>query len=513
MLIIFERIKLSEYLLEMKNISMIFPGVKALDDVSITLKNCEILGLVGENGAGKSTLIKILSGVYKPTEGEILFSGQKINIESPTFAIEKGIATVHQEINMEPYLSVAENIFLGKQYKNKFGLIDHKKMKEEAQRFISELSIDIKPDSILSEISVAEQQMVAIAKAISLHAKVIIFDEPAASLSKKETDSLFAVIKKIKEKGISVIYISHRLEEIKNMCDTVWVLRDGKVVGNKDVSKIEISEIVKMMIGRNIDDIIQKRKKSFDKVVLEVNNITAEDNSFRNVSLTLYEGEILTLAGLVGSGRSEVGRAIFGDNKYKGEIKLYGKNFAPKKPIESIKSKIGYVSEERKEQGLILPHSVAGNISMAVLKSLSLFGMFRNTKKENSLADEYVDKFRIKTRSLSQAVGFLSGGNQQKVVIAKWLSIKPKILIVDEVTRGVDVGAKMGIYKLLEELTRDGVSILMISSDLPEVLLLSDRILVMREGIVAGCVLREDASEESIIKYATGQVKDYKKIG
>jgi len=501
----------TESLVEMKNISISFFGAKALDDVTINFEKSQISGLVGENGAGKSSLIKILSGVYKETGGEIFLNGERIVIDNPRQAINMGIITVHQEINIEPYLSVAENIFLGRQSTNKFGLIDYKKLNSEAIYWLAQLDIQIDPETIMEQISVAEQQMVVIAKAISLNAKLIIFDEPTASLSKKETASLFNVIKKLKEREISVVYISHRLEEIKRLCCNVWVLRDGKLVGKRDVAAVDTNEIIQMMIGRNIEKLIHKEDKVFNEVVLETENITAVDRSFYNVNFSLYKGEILALTGLVGSGRTEIGLAIFGDKKYHGNIKLDSCMFHPKNTSDSINAKIGYVTEERKELGLILPHSVYTNISMAVLKKLSYFNFLTNKKQEQNLASEYVDKFSIKTTNLNQPVRFLSGGNQQKVVIAKWLAIKPNILIVDEPTRGVDVGAKMGIYQLIQELTKEGVSILMISSDLPEVLLLSDRILIMHEGTIAGSILRKEASEEIIMQYATGQ-KNNKRI-
>jgi ribose transport system ATP-binding protein len=496
----------------MKNISISFYGAKALDEVNINFEKSQIAGLVGENGAGKSSLIKILSGVYKQTEGDIFLNGQHIIIDNPMQAINMGIITVHQEINIEPYLSVAENIFLGRQNKNKSGFIDYKKMNKEAEYWLTQLDIQIDPQTLLSEISVAEKQMVVIAKAISLEAKIIIFDEPTSSLSKKETDSLFKILKKLKERDISIIYISHRLEEIKNVCDVVWVLRDGKIVGKRNVSDINLNEIIQMMIGRSIERIIQKDEKKSDEVVLEVNNITAADKSFYDISFKLFKGEILALTGLVGSGRTETGLAVFGDKKYTGEIKLSSRIFKPKNPNDSIKSRIGYVTEERKELGLILPHSVYSNISMAVLKKLSRFGFFTNNKQELDLASEYIRNFSIKTANMKQPVQFLSGGNQQKVVIAKWLAIKPNILIVDEPTRGVDIGAKMGIYQLIKELTKEGVSILMISSDLPEVLLLSDRILIMNEGTITGSILANEANEEIIMQYATGQTQERKHL-
>ncbi|MDR0878749.1 MAG: sugar ABC transporter ATP-binding protein [Treponema sp.] len=486
---------------------MSFFGVKALDDVSISLEKSQIMGLVGENGAGKSTLIKILSGVYRQTEGDIFIEGTRMRIESPASAIRNGVITVHQEITIEPHLSVAENIFLGRQIVHKTGLIDYKKMNAEAVYWLKQLDIDISPEKIVRDISVAEQQMVVIAKAISLNARVIIFDEPTASLSKKETDSLFTILRKIKEKGISVIYISHRLEEIKTICDIVWVLRDGKCIGSRDVHTVDLGEIIQMMIGRNIEKIIHREEKTFDDVILEVTNISSLNGAFRNISFKLHRGEIVTLTGLMGSGCTEIGRALFGDNKYEGEIKLDAKVFHPKRPMDSMRAKIGYISEERKELGLILPHSVYSNISMAVLKELADFGFFTNIKNEQALGSEYIAKFSIKTPSLNQPVKYLSGGNQQKVVIAKWLAIKPDILIVDEPTRGVDVGAKMGIYQLLHELTKEGVSILMISTDLPEVLLLSDRILILQEGAINGSIAARDASEEIIMNYATGQIK------
>ena len=496
--------KLDNSLLEVKNISKEFPGVRALSHVDLKLMPGEVRALVGENGAGKSTLIKIISGVYQPTEGEIFINGNREEIVDPYFALKKGIVPVHQEINLEPYLMVSENIFIGRQPKNKVGLIDYKKMNADASKWLSELGVLVDPTLPLGMASIAERQMVSIARAVSLDVKVIIFDEPTSSLTQKEIDCLFQVIKRLKEKKIGIIYISHRLEEVFQICDSITIMRDGVVVANKLLKDINTASIIKMMIGRDLKDMYIKTKAEIGKPVLEVKNISVK-GILNNISFTLRSGEIIGVSGLVGAGRTELARALFGDLPISaGQILIDGKLIKARSPKDFIRSGIGLIPEDRKDQGLVTELSVAKNISMTIFKFISRFGII-NQKKETNIARDYVNQLSIKTPSIDQEVKFLSGGNQQRVVIAKWLATNPKILIVDEPTRGIDVGAKAEIYKLLNDLSHQGVAILMISSEIPEIMAMSDRVLVIYQGRVRAELESKKINEEVIMWYATGQ--------
>jgi len=490
-------------LLEVRQISKEFPGVKALDHVDLQLMPGEVRALVGENGAGKSTLIKIISGVYQPTEGEVFINGNREDIIDPYSALQRGIAPVHQEVNLEPYLSVAENIFIGRQPKNKMGLVDYKKMNLDATHWLSELGVAIDPDLPLGMASIAERQMVAIARAVSLDAKVLIFDEPTSSLTQKEIDHLFQVIKRLKEKQIGVIYISHRLEEIFQICDTITIMRDGVVVANEPLQKMNTDSIVKMMIGRDLKDMYIKTKAKIGEPVLEVRNLFVK-GILSDISFTLKAGEILGISGLVGAGRTELARALFGDLPISsGQVIIDGKNIKTRNPKDAIKSGIGLIPEDRKDLGLVIELPVKNNISMTIFKLLSQFGIM-NQKKELKVASDYVNQLAIKTPTLEQRVKYLSGGNQQRVVIAKWLATSPKILIVDEPTRGIDVGAKAEIHKLLDDLANQGVAILMISSELPEIIAMSDRVLVIHQGKIRAELEGKRINEEEIMRYATG---------
>jgi ribose transport system ATP-binding protein len=489
---------------EVKKISKVFPGVRALNEVDLKLIPGEVHGLVGENGAGKSTLIKIISGVYQPNSGEILFNGKREIIKDPAYALHLGIVPVHQELNLEQNLSVAENIYIGRQPKTKLGLMDYREMNRLAKKWLNELGIDIDPDFPLGMLSVAEKQMVSIARAISLDAKLLIFDEPTSSLTDIETNALFEIICKLRDKNIAILYISHRIEEVFHICDCITVMRDGSVVGNKRISEVTIKSIIQMMIGRDLKDMYQKSKAQIGDLILEVNNLNVK-GILKNISFKLFRGEILGIAGLVGSGRTELARAIFGDLKRtSGQIIIDGKVMGMHSPIESIGRGVGLVPEDRKEQGLVLDLTVANNICMsAISKITNLF--FLNQKKENKFAKQYVDRLNIQTPSTQQVVKYLSGGNQQRVVIAKWLMTEPKILIVDEPTRGIDVGAKSEIHKILNDLAQQGVSIVMVSSELPEILAMCDRILVMHEGTVVTELIGKKTSEEEVLHYAVGQ--------
>lgn len=492
------------HLLEMLDISKSFPGVQALDKVSFSLRPGEIHALVGENGAGKSTLIKVLSGVYSLDHGTIKIEGNSVEIASPAHAQALGIGAVQQELSLVPYLSVAENIFLGNQPKNRYGLIDHRQMKGDAANLLEELGVSIDPSMQVGTLSIADRQMVAIARVVALDTRIVIFDEPTSSLTDRETEFLFSAIRRLREHGRAVIYISHRMEEIFELCDTVTVLRDGHWVGTAPVAEMDIAGLISRMIGRTVSDLFRKEEAEIGETVLEVRNLHVQ-GLLEGVSFNVRRGEIVGLAGLVGAGRTELARAIFGDLRInEGEITVDGAVVRNRSPKDAIRAGIGLIPEDRKEAGLILEFSVARNISAAVLSRISRFG-FIPFGRERNLAKGYVDKLGIQTPSVEQKVMYLSGGNQQRVVLAKWLAMNSKLLIVDEPTRGIDVGGKADIHSLLCALAKQGAGILMISSELPEVLAMSDRILVMRGGQIRGELPRDKASEEGIMRLAVGQ--------
>jgi ABC-type sugar transport system ATPase subunit len=491
-------------LLEMRDISKSFPGVRALDRVHFDLKPGEIHALMGENGAGKSTLIKILSGVYSLDTGEILLDGQSIEPRNPTHAQSLGISPVHQELNLEPYLNVAENIFLGRQPQGAFGLIHYGRMHREAAMLLSQLGVAMDTHAMAGALSVAERQMIAIARAVSIDARILILDEPTSPLTERETELLFTIVRRLKERGFGIIYISHRLEEIFRLCDRVTVFRDGQYIATRTVAEIGPVDIISMMIGRDISDLYRKREAEIGAPVLEIRHLTKR-GFLHDISLVLRRGEIVGMAGLVGAGRTELARAIFGDWQFdSGAILLEGKPIRSRSPRDAIAAGIGLVPEDRKEQGLVTGFSVLHNISMAILPRLAPFGVIRS-QEERKVARRYVDRLAIRTPSVEQKVMYLSGGNQQRVVVGKWLATNPKVLIVDEPTRGIDVGAKAEIHALLSDLARQGVGILMISSDLPEILAMSDRILIMHQGRLTGEVPGKGATQEQIMTLATGQ--------
>ncbi len=491
-------------IIEVGKITKVFPGVRALDKVSLKLLPGEVHGLVGENGAGKSTLIKIISGVYQPTSGEIIFNGIKQIIRDPSFALHLGIVPVHQELNLEQHLSVAENIFIGRQPKTKLGFVDYREMNRLAAEWLNELGVHIDPDMPLGMISIAERQMVSIARAISLDARVLIFDEPTSSLSERETNALFQAIRKLKKKAIGIIYISHRLEEVFQICDCLTIMRDGSVVAEKNISAVTSESIIRMMIGRDIKEMYQKERLKIGKQVLEVSNLSVK-GILKDISFKINSGEIVGIAGLVGAGRTELVRAIFGDlRKTTGKVFIDGKEVKINTPADGIKAGIGLVPEDRKEQGLVLGLSVANNVCMAIISKITSLGII-NRKKETEFANQYINQLSIRTPSIDQQIQYLSGGNQQRVVIAKWLATNPKLLLVDEPTRGIDVGAKAEIHALLNELAKKGVAILMISSELPEILAMSDRILVMQQGQLRAELTGRKATEEEVMRYAIGQ--------
>lgn len=500
----------SQLLLEVKNVSKGFPGVQALSDVSISLFSGSVHALVGENGAGKSTLIKIICGAYQADNGQIFFEGKPVEISDPSTALNLGIVPVHQELNLQPYLSVAENIFIGRQPKNRFGLIDYADMETRAQDWMEQLGIDVDPSIPLGMISLAERQMVAIARAVSLDARVLIFDEPTSALTDRETELLHKVIKRLSEKDIGIIYITHRLGEIFDICDELTVLRDGQVVGKDMINSVETDDVIRMMIGRKLLDTHFRKSARIGNCILEVGDLAVE-GILSEISFELHKGEILGVSGLVGAGRTELARALFGDLKISsGSITINGEPYFPSTPTQALAKGIGFVPEDRKEEGLVLEMSVKKNIVMTVFNKVIKF-LFLNNREEEKIAKQYTDQLAIKTPSIQQEVRYLSGGNQQRVVIAKWLATNPKILIVDEPTRGIDVGAKAEIHALLNELSNSGVSILMISSELPEILALSDRIIVMRQGTISAILDCQSTSQEEIMKYSTDVFADNNK--
>ncbi|NKF06176.1 sugar ABC transporter ATP-binding protein [Clostridium gasigenes] len=492
-------------MLKMEGVSKIFPGVKALDNVNVTAYGGEVTALMGENGAGKSTLMKILSGVYEKNEGKVFIDGTEAKIKGIKSAEEYGITIIHQEMSVLNNLTVAENIFLGNEKSNKFtGKINNKELVERSKLFLEQIGCNIDPNKLVGNINIGEKQMVEIAKALTKNARVIIMDEPTTALTEVETKSLFIVIENLKKKGIAIIYISHRMEEIFTICDRVEVLRDGKYVGNALIKDIDKDKLISMMVGRKIEEQIPYRDIKKGNVILEVSNLCSPQG-VNNATFEVKEGEILGVAGLMGSGRSELAKTIFGEyKKTSGKIKIKGQEVDIKNIHEAIEYGICYLSEDRKKEGCVLNLSVADNMILSNLKKYENKWKSIDKNKAMKDVDYYIEKMKIKTPNREQLMKNLSGGNQQKVILAKWLMLSPEILIVDEPTRGIDVGAKKEIYELLNELKKMGKAIIMISSDMAEVLGISDRIMVMSEGKVSGELLRGEASQESIMKLAVG---------
>jgi len=495
---------MSGYILEMRNIVKRFPGVVAVDGGRLTLRAGEAHCLVGENGAGKSTLMKILAGAQPADEGEILLHGEPIELNSPHHAQQLGIAMIYQEFNLSPFLSVAENIYLGREPRiPKTPFINWSKMYADATELLGRINVRLDVRKPINELSVAQQQMVEIAKALAFNSKIIVMDEPSATLTRHELDALFNLIDDLKTQGIGIIYISHRLEEIFRIGDRITVMRDGQFVGVDDVANINREKIIHMMVGRDLTEEFPKEDFELGDERLRVEGLT-RDGVFEDVSFSLRTGEIVGLTGLVGAGRTEVARCIFGaDRPTGGRIFLDGIEITVTSPRDAIRQGIGLLTEDRKNQGLVLGMSVRENTTLANLRSLTI-GPFVNRKQERQATQEYIKELRIKTPTQEQTAQNLSGGNQQKVVLAKWLFTNSKLLIFDEPTRGIDVGAKVEIYRLMNQLVRSGVAVLMISSELPEVLGMCDRVLVMHEGRLAGELMRADATQEAIMHLATG---------
>lgn len=491
-------------LLEAKHITKAFPGMLALDNASLELRAGEIHAIMGENGAGKSTLMKILSGVYMADSGEIFFEGRAISPTNPREMLELGIAIVHQELSLVPNLTVAENIYPGRLPINFLGMVKYRQLFAQAKQVLEQLEVHVAANAAVETLSIANQQLVEITKALSMNCKVLILDEPTSALTDQEADRLLALLKRLASNGVGIIYISHKINEIFSIADRITVLRDGKYVGTKRCSDVTPDEIIRMMVGRDLGNLYPEKQGQRGTALLEVKDFQLRGSAGKN-SFTLYQGEILSFAGLIGSGRTELARAIFGaEPKADGEILLHGKPIKIRSPKDAIAHGIGYLTEDRKLAGLFLDMCVRLNIEAAVINNVSSLGVII-PKKEASLANRYVKQLNIVTSGIEQDVRRLSGGNQQKVLLSKWLSIEPKILIVDEPTRGIDVGAKKEIHFLLRSLADKGVGIIMISSELTEVLGMSDRILVMHEGAIAAEILAADATEENIIRAASGQ--------
>jgi ribose transport system ATP-binding protein len=488
----------------MIGISKSYPGVQALQNVDFEVRRGEVHALVGENGAGKSTLMKIMAGAEQRNAGEIVLDGKPLGHISPHEALSLGIGIIYQEFNLVPYLSAAENIFLGREPRAALpGFVDFKAMVREAQRLLDELDANFDARRPITSLSVAQQQLVEIAKATSQNVKVIAMDEPSATLTDHELASLFRLIRRLKASGVGVIYISHRMEEIFSICDRVTVLRDGKLVGTKEIGELSREEIIRMMVGRELTEAIPKVPAEVREPAIEVRHLTRR-GELEDINLAVRYGEIVGLAGLVGAGRTELARVLFGADSYDtGEILLNGKPTRIRSPQDAIDKGIGLVTEDRKQLGLILGMTVRENTTLANLEELTRLGFILN-RKEREVAQKYIRDLSIRTPSAEQEARNLSGGNQQKVVLAKWLFTDSKILIFDEPTRGIDVGAKSEIYQLMNALVKNGAAILMISSELPEVLGMADRIYVMHEGRIAGEVARSDATPELIMHLATG---------
>jgi len=495
----------NQLVLRMQHIRKVFSGVTALDDVELSLHKGEVHILLGENGAGKSTLMKILSGAYQKTEGRIFLDGKEIAIKNPGHAQQMGISIIYQEFNLVPYLSAAENIFLGREPFIMPGVIDRKKLYGAAQKLLHELGLSIDAHELVKDLGMAQQQMIEVAKALSLDAKILIMDEPTSALTEHEINELFSTIRRLTQKGVSVVYISHRMEELFEIGDRVTVLRDGKYVGTHKISAITRKELVRMMVDRDLQEHFPKQTSAIGNEVLRVEKL-CRGNVLQEVSFSLHAGEVLGIAGLMGSGRTELARAIFGvDQLDSGKIYVRGQLQNIKSPRTAINLGIGFLTEDRKSQGLILILPVKENICLPSVERFSRMGIVQ-AKLETQAALQYYRDLRIKGVGLNQKVMYLSGGNQQKVVLGKWLCREAGIFIFDEPTRGIDVGSKVEIYQLMNRLTSEGVALMMISSDLPEILGMSDRILVMCRGKVSAELSAAEATQEKILHHALGGV-------
>lgn len=493
---------MGEYIVELKHVSKSFPGVKALDDVSLNLKSGEVLALLGENGAGKSTLMKVLGGIYTRDDGEIKIFDEVIEDLTPKKAQELGVAIIHQELNMCSHLSVAENIFLGRE-KSHSGILSNREMNQEAKAILGRLNIDIDPTTIVGDLAVSKQQMVEIAKALSTNAKILIMDEPTSALTSNEIKDLFVIIRKLKSEGCGIVYISHRLEELQHIVDRVTIMRDGKYISSMNFADTTMTEIISSMVGREIKEKFPRVTCKRGKKIFEVKNLNA-GKLVRDISFDLYEGEIVGIAGLMGAGRTETTRAIFGaDPKESGEIIMDGKLLTINKPMDAIKAALVLVPEDRKKDGLCTKLSIRENIALPNLDILCNAMGVVNQKKENDMVNKTVKDLSIRLANAEIDAGSLSGGNQQKVVVGKWLARNSRVVMFDEPTRGIDVAAKVEIYNLMNDLKQQGIGVFFVSSEMPEVMGISDRIFVMCDGKITGKLDVKDATQNLILEYAT----------
>jgi ribose transport system ATP-binding protein len=493
-----------------KNITKKFPGVTALDNIYMELHPGKVNAIIGENGAGKSTLMKIFSGVHTEYEGDIILNDKPVNFSSTKDAEASGIAIIHQELNLVPYLSITENIFLGSELTTAWGILDKKKMREKTKQLLKRLNFDIDPDSKISTLKVGQQQLIEIAKALHVDAAIIIMDEPTSAISDKEVENLFSIIAELKSQGKTIAYISHKLNELFQIADRFIVMRDGITMNSGDIKNTNHDELIQMMTGRKI--LIQRNESASEKSkeLLELKNICLKsaanrsDNILHNISFNLHNGEIIGIYGLMGAGRTELMETIFGlhSKLSSGEIKINDKQVKFQSASDAINEGIVLVPEDRKLQGLSISQSVRPNMSITILNQLERWGIMLNRKKEMELSQKYIQQLAIKTSSTETIVKNLSGGNQQKIVLAKWLAKKPKVLLLDEPTRGIDINAKSEIYKLIKQLAGEGMGIIVVSSELPEILAVSDRVLVMCEGELTADIPANEATEASILKYA-----------
>lgn len=489
---------MNNIVLQLKNISKQFVGVKALDDMSLNVYHSKVMAVMGENGAGKSTLMKIITGIYTKDAGEMFINGELLHFKGVKDSQKYGIGIIHQELNLIPELPVYENIFLAREKTNKFGKINKKLMLEKTQNILDYLNFNVPIYEKVKNLSIGEQQIVEIAKCLSMEAYIIIMDEPTDALTKKEADKLFMIIENLKKQGRSILYISHRLEEIFKIADDVTVIRDGKFIAESKVSDITEEKLIQMMVGRSIEQQFPYTQTQKGNVILEVKNLN--NKYVKNINLNAYEGEVLGLAGLIGSGRTELAKTILGVYNYEtGDISIFGKKYKKKSIIEALKHHIVYVSEDRKTEGLILSSSVKHNM---ILSFLACVKKKFNIKMENNIVKKYIKNLRIKTPTPNKIIEELSGGNQQKISISKALIVNPKLLILDEPTRGIDVGAKKEIYTLINQLKQEGITIILISSEMPEIMGISDRIIVMHDGHISGEISKENFSSEKIMELA-----------
>ncbi|HZH61870.1 MAG TPA: sugar ABC transporter ATP-binding protein [Metabacillus sp.] len=492
-----------EYILKMKGITKEFPGVKALSNVDLNIKPGTVHALMGENGAGKSTLMKILIGMYAEYDGEIIFNGETVNFNDIKQALDKGISMIHQELTYVENMTIAENIFLGKEPSLKKIWVNEKTMLDKTKELLNRIGMDLNPKTLMRDLSVSEKQMVEIAKAISYDSKIIIMDEPTSAISDREVDLLFSIIHDLKKDNVAIIYISHKMDEIFKISDQLTILRDGTFIGTYDTDEITIDTLVSLMVGRQLTDLFPKRENAIGEIILSVNGLR-KDSVYSDISFHVRKGEILGIAGLMGAGRTEVVNSIFGLEPYdEGEVKIHGERVEIKSPADAINLGIGLVSEDRKHIGLVLPLSVRENMTLPNLHLISSFSVV-SKEKEKNIVSNMIQNLSIKTPHSDQLVKNLSGGNQQKIVIAKSLLRDPDVLILDEPTRGIDIGAKSEIYQLISNLADEGKAIIMVSSELPEILGLSDRILVLHEGRITGELNKEEANQEKIMKFAVG---------